>query len=282
MSRGPSPALNAWLDQAAREPLLTHREELELGRLIQRWRRHPDPCPRSVQRAGLRARERMIKANIKLVVRWSHRYAHLRGVDHDDLISAGFIGLARAVDGFDPSRGYKFSTYSFAWVRQSFQRYALQKTYAMTLPIQHKELLERIPSARAVLRRELGREPGIAEVAGYLNSTPERVAELLQCCYSDPLSLDAPAPGAEAEDGTLGELVPAPESPDGSSAAAALAAMEAADPDTTAALELLADGHRITQVSEAFGVSLHRLRHLTQAARVELAKLPEVQEALVA
>ena len=103
-----------WLDQAGRVPLLTPAEEIELGTLIQRWVTHPQPVPPGIRRAGQRARERFIRANLRLAAGFVSNRCHRLAKQHseEDLIQAANEGLIRAVERFDPARGYRFSTYA--------------------------------------------------------------------------------------------------------------------------------------------------------------------------
>lgn len=108
-----------WLDAASRYPLLTATEELILARQVQAWLQHPAPCPRPVERRGQRAKRRMIEANLRLVHDGWKRFGRHISVDPVDLLQEGVIGLDRAVMKFDPTRGYKFSTYAYWWIRQA-------------------------------------------------------------------------------------------------------------------------------------------------------------------
>jgi RNA polymerase sigma factor (sigma-70 family) len=109
-----------WLDQAGRIPLLTSGEELHLGKLVRAWQDDPagpDDAPPKIRRAGLKARDRIVAANLRLVASIAEKRPS--PVPLEDRMQAGTIGLIRAAEKFDPARGYKFSTYAFAWIRQS-------------------------------------------------------------------------------------------------------------------------------------------------------------------
>jgi RNA polymerase sigma factor (sigma-70 family) len=124
-----SDAVGYWLEAAARHPLLTHREELELGRLVMEWQGWDggaDQAPAAVRRRGLRARERMVQGNLRLVVSIVRRYGpqiQRRRLAMEDGFQEGVIGLQRGVEKFDPLRGYKFSTYGYWWIRQGVVRW---------------------------------------------------------------------------------------------------------------------------------------------------------------
>ena len=117
-----------YLKEIGRIPLLTAAEELEVAALVQRWQSWeggPAMAPTTVQRQGRRAKDRMLKANLRLVVMVSKKYsetAQRLNIDLIDLIQEGTLGLDRAVIKFDPTRGYKFSTYAYWWIRQAVTR----------------------------------------------------------------------------------------------------------------------------------------------------------------
>lgn len=109
-----------WLEVAGRVPMLTPAEEIHLGTMVRAWQDHPagpDQAPQAIRRRGLRARDRMISANLRLVVHQARR--QLTGADLLDRLQAGCLGLQRAAEKFEPGRGYKFSTYAYWWIRQS-------------------------------------------------------------------------------------------------------------------------------------------------------------------
>lgn len=117
-----------WLAGAGRYPLLTAAEEITYGNAVRAWQDDPDgpdAAPPRIRRAGLRARERLVQCNLRLVASscrgWFHR-AHAVGLDREDVLQIGAIGLQRAAEKFDPARGYKFSTYATAWIQQGVRR----------------------------------------------------------------------------------------------------------------------------------------------------------------
>lgn len=132
-----SDSFGDYLKSIGRIPVLTPSEEVHLGTLVRSWQDHPAPTA-ALARRGRRAMERMVSANLRLVVavvmRQNRRIQHL---NHDplDLIQAGNLGLIRAVEKFDPSRGYKFSTYGYWWIRQSINRYLQENSSSIRLPI---------------------------------------------------------------------------------------------------------------------------------------------------
>lgn len=191
-------SVRAWLQAADRHPLLTHQEEMELSRFIQQWQRWsegPDQAPASVRRRGLRARERMICANLRLVVTIAKKYAllgHRRGLPFADLLQEGVIGLARAVEKFDASRGYAFSTYASHWIRQAVQRAA------------HDGGIIHLPTDIASATTQVAAEGQLSMLKPALQ---ERVKAALQ--VRSLVQLDRPVFGLEGEGSTLAEMVPA-------------------------------------------------------------------------
>jgi RNA polymerase sigma factor (sigma-70 family) len=190
-------ATGLWLEAAGRVPLLTHREELELGRLVQAWQQWPggvDAAPPLVRRRGLRARERMVMANLRLVVAQARRYwprARLAGYEMSDLLQEGVLGLQRGAEKFDFTRGYKFSTYAVPWIKQAMGRMLDRHGGAVRVPAQVGSAMTRL-KAGALQWEEM--EPGLQK----------RVKAALQ--LQRVLSLDAQV----GEDGsTLVDLVAA-------------------------------------------------------------------------
>jgi len=190
-------AATQWMNGAGRMPLLTHREELELGRLVRAWQDWPggvDAAPALVRRRGLRARERMVTANLRLVVAQSRRYwprARMMGFELPDLLQEGAVGLQRAAEKFDPTRGYKFSTYGVPWIRQAMGRLLDHHGGAVRLPIQVGSAMHRLRA-------------GTLEWADLDESLQLRVTDALR--LQRVLSLDAQV----GEDGsTLADFVAA-------------------------------------------------------------------------
>jgi RNA polymerase sigma factor (sigma-70 family) len=186
-----------WLDTAGRAPLLTPSEELELGRLVQRWQRWdggPEQAPVAVRRRGLRARDRMVEANLRLVVVVARKYAPLaerRRLSLADGMQEGAIGLQRGAEKFAPERGYKFSTYAFHWIRQAISRWV------------NSQGLIRLPSNVA---EELGRL-SLAEIESL--PTAKRTRLEAGIAARQMARLDAPVAGGAGELTPLGELVTA-------------------------------------------------------------------------
>lgn len=181
MSRRDRHALNhnerssvSWfLDQAGRVPLLTHEEELLLGRAVQEWvairdTAEPTPAQKRIIRSGRRAYDRMFNANLRLVVNVSKKYmVAVRSLELSDLIQEGCFGLSRAIEKFDPARGYKFSTYAYWWIRQGVSRAISQQDRCIRLPINAIECLNKVRNWAPLFLEEHGRAPSFEECAEY-------------------------------------------------------------------------------------------------------------------
>jgi RNA polymerase primary sigma factor len=201
--------------QISRIPLLTADEEILLGNLVQELMQHPggpENAPKSLQRRGKRAKDRMIQANLRLVVTVANKYARLvpQG-EYMDLVQAGNIGLVRAVEKFDPTRGYKFSTYAYWWIRQGATRF-IEGSRTIRLPSSITQEINRISATARRLTVELHRSPTKKELAAALETTVEAMDQLLQW-GEQCQSLDAHAKG-DSGLSTVGELIADPNTRD--------------------------------------------------------------------
>jgi RNA polymerase primary sigma factor len=170
-----------WLDQIGRIPLLTPAEEIELGTAIQAWRNHPDPCPPGLRRRGERARERFIRAKLRLSVAWVAKRCH-RLAKHgavDDLIQAANEGLMRAVERFDPTLGYRFSTYAYWWIRQSVNRWIDLHGRVVAIPGSHSQQIGKLAIVTRELSDRLNRHPTREELAEEMGVSMRVLADLL-------------------------------------------------------------------------------------------------------
>lgn len=167
-----------WHDKAARYPLLTASQEIHLGQQVRAWLDHPDPVPPPLQRRGMRARDRFIRSNLRLVVSFAERYRSVASQYQDDLIQAGNLGLMRAVEKFDPARGYKFSTYAYWWIRQGIHSFLEQHSRSIRLPTTHSCQYTKVQAAMLELQSRLNRSPSRQEIAdelGWSTSLLDRV-----------------------------------------------------------------------------------------------------------
>ena len=176
-----STGLSWWLDSIGRIPLLTPAEEIELGNQIQFWLQHPQPVPPGVRRRGERAKRRFVEANLRLTVSYVSKRCQrlLRDQSIDDLIQAGNLGLITAVERFDPTRGYKFSTYAYWWIRQAVNSWVDKHARAIAIPGSHCQHLSKLEPIRRRLQRELRRDPTKAELAAELGVSDRVFDQLL-------------------------------------------------------------------------------------------------------
>jgi len=213
-SGGPD-LVRSYLRDIGRVPLLSHEQEITLGRQVQelvaleeqreelRLRAGgADPSeeqlaeaagltPQQLRkrlRSGQRAKERMVAANLRLVVSVAKKYTK-RNMELLDLIQEGTIGLVRGVEKFDPTRGYKFSTYAYWWIRQGITRAIAEKSRTIRLPIHITETLNKLKKGQRELSQELGRTPTVTELAEYVELPEEEVKDLL-CRARQPVSLE--------------------------------------------------------------------------------------------
>jgi RNA polymerase primary sigma factor len=180
-------ALQLFLNEAGRWPLLTKEEEVELAKRIERGDRE--------------AKERMINSNLRLVVSIAKKYQG-HGLSLLDLIQEGIIGLIRAVEKFDWRRGFKFSTYATWWIRQAVQRGVANKSRTIRIPVHIADREQRIARAERTLAPKLGRQPTEEEVAKQAKLPLKQVREVRQAARAIT-SLDRPIGEGE---GALGDL----------------------------------------------------------------------------
>ena len=212
--RGNDP-ISWYLSSIGRVPLLTPAEEIELGNQVQVMmnlaERGEDAeytaREKKLIRVGRRSKERMMKANLRLVVSVAKKYQG-KGLELLDLIQEGSLGLERAVEKFDPTRGYKFSTYAFWWIRQSMTRAIACQSRTIRLPVHLSERLATVRKATMDLAHKLGAMPSRKEIATELGMGLEELDGLLRQALTTS-SLDAPISGEEGRS-FLGELIADP------------------------------------------------------------------------
>jgi len=206
--------VRSYLRDIGRVPLLTHEQEITLGRQVQELmelealeseiesRDGAKPTSQQLSKAagvsaiqlkrklqnGRRAKERMVAANLRLVVSVAKKYTK-RNMELLDLIQEGTIGLVRGVEKFDPTRGYKFSTYAYWWIRQGITRAIAEKSRTIRLPIHITEMLNKLKKGQRELSQELGRTPTITELAEFVELPEDDVKDLM-CRARQPVSLE--------------------------------------------------------------------------------------------
>ena len=171
-----SPSFQTYLNEIASYPLLTVDQEIQYGRRIAKMRelqqleRTLTDAEQRLVRSGQRARERFMQCNLQLVVHVAKKYENRRrkSLEIMDLIQEGNIGLARAVELFDSSRGYKFSTYAYWWIKQGIQRALSQSDAMIRLPTGLHDLLAKIARTTSDLGQRIGRTPTLIEIAEHI------------------------------------------------------------------------------------------------------------------
>jgi RNA polymerase primary sigma factor len=204
-----------YLEAAAREPLLTKEQEVELAMAIERGKEAEERLargrmrsPRSIGKAretarlAEQARQRFILANLRLVVSVARKYQG-QGLSLLDLVQDGNIGLMRAVELFDWRRGFKFSTYATWWIRQAITRAIADRGRTIRLPVHVGERIRKVKATAWHMAQQSGEEPTPERLAEVLDMQPREVEEILDLERREPLSLQTPV-GEETE---LGELI---------------------------------------------------------------------------
>ncbi len=182
-------SIRMYLNEIGRFPLIDGDEETRLGRLIQKWDQD--------------ARKRLAEANLRLVVSIAKKYMG-RGLGLLDLVQEGNVGLFRAVDKFDPDRGFKFSTYATWWIRQGVTRAIADQARTIRVPVHMIETINKFNHTYRRLTQELAREPLMEELALELEMDVRKVRQIMRISQ-DILSLDSPVGGEE--DTTIGDFV---------------------------------------------------------------------------
>jgi RNA polymerase primary sigma factor len=206
-----------YLKEIGRVALLTAQEEVDLAKRIEagvladeRLRQEAPKLPEEKRRDlhwlvtdGLIAKRHLVEANLRLVVSIAKRYVG-RGMAFLDLIQEGNLGLIRAVEKFDYTKGYKFSTYATWWIRQAITRAIADQARTIRIPVHMVETINKLSRIQRQLLQDLGREPTADEIARQMEMPPDRVREI-QKISQEPVSLETPI--GEEEDSHLGDFI---------------------------------------------------------------------------
>jgi RNA polymerase nonessential primary-like sigma factor len=221
--------VRTYLHEIGRVPLLTHEQEIVYGKQVQKmmpllekkaelteelgrtpsldeWAAAVNLSESELQKTvkqGKRAKQKMIEANLRLVVAIAKKYQK-RNMEFLDLIQEGSLGLERGVEKFDPTKGYKFSTYAYWWIRQAITRAIAQQARTIRLPIHITEKLNKIKKTQRELSQKLGRSATPAEVAQELDLETSQIREYLSIARQ-PISLDVRV--GDNQDTELSELL---------------------------------------------------------------------------
>lgn len=185
--------LQVYMKQIRDIPLLTADQEKELAI--------------KYQAGDKRAKDKLVISNLRLVVMAAKRYSVKTNLPFDDLVQEGNIGLMRAVDTFDPAKGWRFSTYAMFWIKQGISRAVVNNSRAIRIPVHMVELKSKYNKAQKMLSETLQREPTTEEIAKYLNIEVKKIKEL-ETLIKDPVSLNTAL--NDEDDGTLEDLIADP------------------------------------------------------------------------
>ena len=255
--------VKVYLKEIGRVPLLTPDEEVQLALDIQKGGKD-----------GERAKQRLSEANLRLVVSIAKRYVG-RGMQFLDLIQEGNLGLIKAVEKFDHTKGFKFSTYATWWIRQAITRAIADQARTIRIPVHMVETINKLIRVSRQLLQELGREPQPEEIAKEMDTSVDRVREIMKIAQ-EPVSLETPI--GEEEDSHLGDFIEDHDAPAPADAASFTLLREQLDEvlETLTVrekkvLELrfgLEDGRSRTleEVGQHFGVTRERIRQIEAKA----------------
>jgi RNA polymerase primary sigma factor len=289
---GTSDLVRIYLREIGKVPLLTAHDEVELAKAIEAGLFAQEMLHGGCKVVGAgangaelamiadqgdRARQRLIEANLRLVVSIAKRYIG-RGLVFLDLIQEGNLGLIRAVEKFDYTKGYKFSTYATWWIRQAITRAIADQARTIRVPVHMVETINKMARIQRQLHQDLGREPVPAEVAAEMGIPADRVAEI-QRIAQEPVSLQAPI---GEEDSDLGDFIEDADAVVPMEAAAFMMlqdqleqVLDTLTPREQRIIQLrfgLIDGHPRTleEVGRDFGVTRERIRQIESKTLVKL------------
>ena len=221
---GSADPVKMYLKEIGKVPLLTAEEEVELAKRIESGAQAAAESTellndggwdglkfedqrrlRRVTQDGERARQELTSANLRLVVSIAKRYVG-RGVPILDLIQEGNLGLMRAVQKFDHTKGFKFSTYATWWIRQAITRAIADQSRTIRVPVHMVESINKVVRAQRALAQRLERDPTMEELAQEVDLEAEKVTEILRIASQDPLSLDSPV--GDEDDTSMADFIP--------------------------------------------------------------------------
>ena len=283
-----------YLKEITRVPLLSHDEELRLAKTYTEGK-NPNATQKQKTNAHL-ARQKLIRGNLRLVVSIARKYSS-RGIDLIDLIQEGNMGLIRAVEKYDFSLGYRFSTYATWWIRQAITRAISEKSRIIRLPNSVQEVLHKLRKVKEALPTSLGREPNVDELSKATGITAKRIENVLKS-EIQPVSLDTKV--GEDEDTSLEEVVENKE--DGSAQFQELSDLKTLSQMVNKAIDnILTDREReiirlryrineealtneersLNDVANLVGISLERVRQIESRAIYKLRNNPEFRKHLL-
>ena len=281
-----------YLKQIGKVPLLNAEQEVELAKRIEAGLFAEEKLAEGmdglesparldmewIAEDGRRAKNHLLEANLRLVVSLAKRYTG-RGMLFLDLIQEGNLGLIRAVEKFDYTKGYKFSTYAMWWIRQAIQRGFADSARTIRLPVHVLEMLSKLSRVERDMHQKLGREPTPEELAVELDRTPDQIEELLRTSRQ-PISLDSTI----GEDGetSIGDLIEDVDAPEASElvdrqlmADQLRHALDALTPREATIMAMrfgLYDGnpHTLDEIGRALGLTRERIRQLEKQSLSKL------------
>jgi RNA polymerase primary sigma factor len=284
-------SVHTYLKSIGRTSLLTAEQEVDLAKRIEaglfaehKLDTEPDldeDYRRDLQLVaedGHRAKSHMLEANLRLVVSVAKKYTD-RGLSLLDVVQEGNLGLIRAVEKFDYTKGYKFSTYAMWWIRQAIQRGFADSARTIRLPVHVLEMLSKLSRVERDMHQRLGREPTPEELAVELDRTPDQIEELLRTSRQ-PISLDSTI----GEDGetSIGDLIEDVDAPEASEmvdrqlmAEQLRSALDALTPREATIMSMrfgLYDGnpHTLDEIGRALGLTRERIRQLEKQSLSKL------------
>ncbi len=277
-----------YLKQIGRHKLLTGDEEITLAKSVQLMLHPPeginDEALQQIRAQGIKAKAKLISSNLRLVVAIAKKYQK-RGLDFLDLIQEGALGLDAAVKGFDPTRGNKFATYAYWWIRQGITRAIARQSRTIHIPVNVTEKLNKIKKVQRELSQKLGRIPTSIEVATEVKIELEKMVELLkvtQRCGSLNVWV------GDKLESELVDMLPAAGQPQESLEEAdrrewAINMLQVCNPQERQIIEMhfgLCDGeeHTLKEVAKTFSMSRDKARHL-QNTGLEKMRRQELIEA---